>query len=202
MTRSSRGASLATNKDNHTPMTQREGALAFAAAGTPLNAAPTEKPIRPGAGRLKLAAGNAQAANQQASQTPPPSTCQQCLTLSFFFDGTGNNLDADVGTMKHSNIARLFQSRLRDDKTIGRQSFYIPGIGTYFSDVGDVGHTTRGLGMGHMGQARLDWAFKKFDEAVKQAEARAENPTNKILSIKLSPESVTRPEQDCGKSLM
>jgi hypothetical protein len=177
---------VATAKDNHTAMTQREGALSFAAAGSPLNAAPTERTIRPSTDKLRLAAPNPQAVAKQALQTPPSNTCQQCLTLSFFFDGTGNNLDADVGTMQHSNVARLFQSRLRDDKTIGRQSFYIPGLGTYFKDIDDVGHTPRGLGMGHLGQKRLDWAFEKFDEVLEAAEARAQNPTNKILGIKVS----------------
>ena len=177
---------MATNRENHTPLTQREGALSFAAAGTPLNAAPTERPVRPRTERLALALGNAQAASKQAAQTAPPGSCQQCLTLSFFFDGTGNNLDADAGTLQHSNVARLFQSHLLDDKVQGRFSYYVPGLGTYFPEIGDPGNTTRGLGMGHMGQERLDWAFKKFDEAVQQAEARAQNPTNKILSIKLS----------------
>jgi Uncharacterized alpha/beta hydrolase domain (DUF2235) len=167
-------------------MEQRNGALVFAAAGTPLNAAPTERPLRPGSGRLKLAAGNAMAASKQASQLPPPTTCQQCLTLGFFFDGTGNNLDADVGTMQHSNVARLFQSHPLDDSVLNRFSFYVPGLGTYFSEIGDRGNTTRGRGMGHMGQDRINWAFKKFDEVIKQAEARAQNPTNKILSIKVS----------------
>jgi hypothetical protein len=175
-----------TNPEIHTMLQQRPGALAFAAAGTPLHAAPTDRPVQPTTGRLRLAATNAQAAGQQASKTVPPATCQQCLTLNFFFDGTGNNLDADVGTMQHSNVARLYQSRLSDDKSKGLFSFYIPGLGTYFKDIGDPGNTTRGKGMGHRGQDRLDWAFKKFDEAVKAAEARAQNPTNKIRSINVN----------------
>ena len=88
--------------------------------------------------------------------------------------------------MQHSNVARLFQSVLLDDDRIGRHSIYVPGLGTYFKEIGDPGHTTRGLGMGAMGQDRLEWAFKKLDEIVKKAEARALNPTNKILFIKLS----------------
>ncbi len=167
-------------------MSQREGALAFAADGSPLNAAPTSKAVASIPNKLQLVAGNVAAGVKQASQTPPPTTCQQCLTLSFFFDGTGNNFDADVGTMQHSNVARLFQSHLTDRPTIGRFSFYIPGIGTYFKEIGDKGHNKLGLGMGYMGQERLNWALKQFDEALSAAEKRAENPTNKILGIKLS----------------
>ena len=71
---------------------------------------------------------------------------------------------------------------LEDDASLGRFSYYIPGIGTYFRDIGDDGGTTWGLGFGHMGQARLDWAFEKFDEAISRAEARAQNPTKSALN--------------------
>lgn len=37
-------------------------------------------------------------------------SCQVRLRVGFFFDGTGNNLDADVGTDEHSNVARLFKA--------------------------------------------------------------------------------------------
>ena len=37
---------MATTKHNHTPLTQREGALAFAAAGTRIDAAGTEPAIQ------------------------------------------------------------------------------------------------------------------------------------------------------------
>jgi Uncharacterized alpha/beta hydrolase domain (DUF2235) len=165
---------------------QRSGAIAFAASGTSINAAPTQGAASAAPSRMKLVAQNALAGAKQVEQVAPPTTCQQCLTLSFFFDGTGNNLDADVGTMQHSNVSRLFQSRLEDDKTLNRFSFYIPGLGTRFKEIGDPGHTTRGLGMGAMGQDRLDWAFKQFDEKLRDAEKRAENPTNKILRISVS----------------
>jgi hypothetical protein len=176
---------LATN-EIHTPLNQRAGALAFAAAGTPLNSAGTEKAALPPKGTLQLAVGNAKATASQVSQAPAANTCQQCLTVSFFFDGTGNNFDADVGTMQHSNVARLFDSHLLDSVAVGRYSFYIPGLGTYFKEINDAGHNKLGLGMGYMGQDRLDWAFKKFDEALKEVEARATNPTNKVQGIKVS----------------
>ena len=192
MTPNNRGASVATSdsksresKELHTALQQRPGALHFAASGTPLDAEGTTKaPAPPSASKLKLV--DAAVIGQQAQQRPPPTTCQQCLTLNFFFDGTGNNIDADVGTMQHSNVAKLFQSRLEDDEAVGRFSFYVYGLGTYFREIGDPGNTSRGKGMGHMGQARLDWAFERFDEQVKKAKARAQNPTNKILKIRVN----------------
>jgi Uncharacterized alpha/beta hydrolase domain (DUF2235) len=125
---------------------------------------------------------------RDAKDAPPTSTCQQTLTLSFFFDGTGNNLDADVNTWEHSNVARLYRSHLEDDEAKGVYKFYLAGIGTLFKDreVDDPGGTMFGPAFGAQGQARLDFAFARLREKVQQAEARAENPTNKICWIKVS----------------
>lgn len=119
---------------------------------------------------------------------PPTGSCQQTLTLSFFFDGTGNNLDADLWTWEHSNVARLFRSHVLDNDANGIYSFYLPGIGTYFKDreVQDSAQTIWGKGFGAQGQARLDFAFARLHEKVKEAEVRAQNPTNKVCWIKVS----------------
>lgn len=123
-----------------------------------------------------------------AKDAPPTNTCQQTLTLSFFFDGTGNNLDADVSTWEHSNVARLYRSHLEDDPAKGLYRFYLPGIGTLFKDreVNDPGGTLWGRAFAGQGQARLDWAFARLKEKVIEAEKRAENPTNKICWIKVA----------------
>jgi hypothetical protein len=170
---------MSTNNEIFTPLDQHGITLAFAASGTPIVAQGTTSVLNPPGG-LKLVAGNALAAAAQTDQTPPVSTCQQCLTLNFFFDGTGNNLDADLVSMQHSNVAKLFQSRLLDDNVVNRYSFYVPGLGTYFEEIGDRGNTKTGKGAGGMGEERLEWAFKKFDKALAIAVARAQNPTNKI----------------------
>lgn len=123
-----------------------------------------------------------------SSNDPPPSSCQQTLTLSFFFDGTGNNFDADIGTWEHSNVARLYRAHKRDYEPEGRYRFYLPGIGTYFKDreVNDPGGTLTGRSFGALGQARLDWAFARLKETIHVAERQAQNPTNKICWIKVS----------------
>ncbi len=56
----------------------------------------------PKARRLSVAATVAHAIKRAP---PAPATCKQTLWFSFFFDGTGNNLNADIGTLKHSNPA-------------------------------------------------------------------------------------------------
>lgn len=123
--------------------------------------------------------------NVQAQQRPP-AACSQCITVSFFFDGTGNNIDADTPTREHSNVARLYMAHAPDDKAKQVYRRYIPGIGTYFRDVGDEGGTVTGRGMGGMGQKRLDWAFKELATLLREAEARANNPSNRIVKVRIA----------------
>ncbi len=126
----------------------------------------------------KNAARNSKAMEASEKDVPSTWTCKQCLKLSFFFDGTGNNLESDIGTLEHSNVVRLYRAHNRDNPTIGVYRFYIPGIGTYFKDVGDAGGTA-GLAFSAGGQKRLDWAFKEFDKLI----AAASSPP---LSIKVA----------------
>lgn len=91
-----------------------------------------------------------------------PSPQASGSSVSFFFDGTGNNMDADLKTGEHSNVVRLYRAHQEDDPSHGRFRIYIPGVGTYFKEVGDSGGTTRGKGFGAMGEDRLEWAMKKL----------------------------------------
>jgi hypothetical protein len=130
-------------------------------------------------------AGLAAGARQNAA-APPQQSCQQRIWLSFFFDGTGNNLDADVGTNKHSNVAKLYRAHKPNDEVNGIYRIYIPGVGTYFSEVGDDGATKLGLGTGRMGDVRLDWALKQFDAKMAPHLARANSPGNSIVEINIA----------------
>jgi uncharacterized protein (DUF2235 family) len=107
-----------------------------------------------------------------------------------FFDGTGNNRDADIPTLEHSNVARLWQAHINRPSN-GVVRIYIPGIGTPFPTIGDDGKgpipfVDLSKGMGARGQERLDEAFRQLSDEVVKAEARAQNPTNKIVWIKLA----------------
>ncbi len=133
-------------------------------------------------GPLTSAARAAQCRNEGNA----PASCKQALWLSFFFDGTGNNLDADVGTTKHSNVAKLYRVHEPDDEASGVYRIYIPGVGTYFKEVGDDGGTTLGLGTGDMGDERLDWAIKQFEDKLKPHIARANSPANAILEVSVA----------------
>jgi len=109
------------------------------------------------------ALGSVATAVASANSSDKVPTCKQILWFSFFFDGTGNNLVADEGLSKHSNVAKLFRAHAADDPVIGTYAIYMPGVGTYFPAIGDDGGSKLGLGTGSMGEERLDYALKKFD---------------------------------------
>ena len=125
-------------------------------------------------------------ARNTAESKGASSHCVQTLWFSFFFDGTGNNLDADLGTVKHSNVAKLFLVHADDDTVEGKYRFYIPGVGTYCKEAGDDGGGLLGNACGDKGEERLIWASDLFDEKMKIHVARACNPTNAIVEINIA----------------
>ena len=140
----------------------------------------------PKAAVTKAATNLGAAIATKAASRPPVASCQQLLWFSFFFDGTGNNRDADLGTLEHSNVVRLYRAYPEDDTTTGNYRIYVPGIGTYFKEVGDNGGTIWGNGLGAEGQSRLDWALKQFDEKLAPHLARASNTSNRIIEINIA----------------
>jgi len=124
------------------------------------------------AGKTADKTGRVPASTSQASSKDSTAPAHQGIRVAFFFDGTGNNLDADVGNEEHSNVARLFRAHPEKDPSLGIFRYYIPGIGTRFKEIGDSGGETLGLAFGGKGQARLDWAMRKFEERVTQSKGR------------------------------
>ena len=55
--------------------------------------------------------------------------CYDRLKIALFFDGTGNNRDADDAEKKWSNVARLYDASRRDPGN-GIYAYYISGVGT------------------------------------------------------------------------
>ena len=90
--------------------------------------------------------------------------CEQRLVLGIFFDGTGNNRDADLPRFAHSNVARLYAAYPNAlDEGYGR--VYIPGVGTPFDEVRDKGGTL-GNAFGAGGEARILYALLSLFNAV------------------------------------
>ncbi|MDO9005532.1 MAG: DUF2235 domain-containing protein [Aquabacterium sp.] len=113
------------------------------------------------------------------SDRPLAYTCKVVIKIGFFFDGTGNNLDADIGTDEHSNVVRLFNAYPKDSQDKGIYKHYIPGLGTYFRAIGDIGDDD-GSAFAKYGDARLDKAMQWLDDTV------AKHPADKIESIQVS----------------
>jgi hypothetical protein len=129
---------------------------------------------------------------KQVEQKPRPSACADCqqeLWITIFFDGTGNNYDADIVKHKQSNVARLYDAHPRDSAITNTYRIYIPGLGTYNRDISDSGDGLVGMtgnALANRGEDRLDQAQEMLDQRIKQAAALAKNPVNKIRMIHLA----------------
>jgi len=130
---------------------------------------------------------NAADANVSAGeQRIPPKSCKQKLWFTFFFDGTGNNLEADAGLYKHSNIAKLFRVHKKTDVVCGIHSIYIPGIGTSFPEVGDPGGTAAGAAFADGGRKRINYALAEFSKRLQRPLQLARLPENSIEEISVA----------------
>ncbi|MBU9643138.1 DUF2235 domain-containing protein [Burkholderia gladioli] len=96
--------------------------------------------------------------------------CRLYPSLSFFFDGTNNNMERDQPLNKHSNIAKLYQAALALSQQEARPT-YLPGVGTPFKFEKVVGYTDHlkddeggvlGLGLGAGGDLRIKFALGEF----------------------------------------
>lgn len=97
-------------------------------------------------------------------------TCSGQVHVGIFFDGTGNNMKDDFELpppekRKHSNVVRIFHTHRSDPKN-GYLSYYIPGVGTPFPEIGDsnkyLGGFNRGSIGAEKGEDRLIWAFTRL----------------------------------------
>lgn len=106
--------------------------------------------------------------------------CSLRIRIGLFFDGTNNNLARDRdgeqvsidGTSVtggderlseteccHSNIARLFEVYKKNDFVKGDFSYYLPGVGTRFPEIGERTETSDGKAFAKGGQARIIYAI-------------------------------------------
>ena len=111
------------------------------------------------------------------------SECQGQIHVNLFFDGTGNNRGwngvfvnnppksrstrTQLARNGHSNVARLYDASF-DEPESGLFSFYIPGVGTPFPEVGDNSQDGSALGAGAAlyGADRIHWAIIEVINAV------------------------------------
>jgi hypothetical protein len=103
--------------------------------------------------------------------------CRLYPKLSFFFDGTGNNLDIDEPLQRLSNVAKLYRAATSDPEGRGAAKRYIPGVGTPFKVPKIMGYTDRlvddrggaaGLGLGKGGEMRIQYALAEFSRILER----------------------------------
>lgn len=107
----------------------------------------------------------AKALNPLLANESVPS-CNGNLHIGIYFDGTGNNIKLDYegiepSRRKHSNVVKLFNT-YPDRRSEGYFSYYIPGVGTPFREIGDAGKNMLGGACAWDGEKRIIWAFTRL----------------------------------------
>ncbi len=97
--------------------------------------------------------------------------CCHSMHISLFFDGTNNNDNNDTKKNHPSNIAKLYHASIQDDeaKGSGYYSYYIPGVGTPFPEVGELDYSEDGLKYATGGEDRINWALVSVADAMYSA---------------------------------
>lgn len=145
--------------------------------------APPNTAPYPVASFLKLDAKSASKRLLSSCKDGSEAKCEINARIGIFFDGTNNNLERDREGVRvmlpeqhgsspakigrpllpseysHSNIARLFRAYQETDRPRGRFSYYIPGVGTPFDEIGEPTETSDGKAFGKGGQARIIFAL-------------------------------------------
>ncbi|WP_455927653.1 T6SS phospholipase effector Tle1-like catalytic domain-containing protein [Pseudomonas capeferrum] len=129
------------------------------------------------------------------------STCARNLHISLFFDGTNNNEPYDTykAIPPHpTNIARLYHASLEQQET-GYFSYYIPGVGTPFPEIGEMDFSTFGLAFANRGEDRINWGLLQVANALSFALTKDELSLA-TLQAKLKTMATTWPLTALGKS--
>ena len=130
--------------------------------------APPNTAPYPVASFLKLDAKSASKRLLSSCKDGSETKCEINARIGIFFDGTNNNLERDREGVRimlpeqhgsspakmgrpllpseysHSNVARLFRAYQETDRPRGRFSYYIPGVGTPFDEIGEPTETSDG----------------------------------------------------------
>lgn len=128
----------------------------------------------------ELLDAHARSCDVGAGVPTPAQDCRSVVHLQLFFDGTGNNHDADTASKKWSNVSRMYWSAVRFSLTEGVINvipIYISGVGTTFN--GEAANwidkqwqgfqdSVSGKLAGGGGDRRRDFAMDKVNDRLKQ----------------------------------
>ncbi|MGO4815740.1 hypothetical protein AB4156_40220, partial [Cupriavidus sp. 2MCAB6] len=105
--------------------------------------------------------------------------CNTVVNVGLFFDGTNNNMERDYKKPEaakrfHSNIVRLHNAYPPEERNKPGESeyfyrVYLPGVGTPFPQIGEMGESTYGRAFAAGGQARILWGLLQIYNAVHRA---------------------------------
>ncbi|WP_109399510.1 DUF2235 domain-containing protein [Proteus sp. TJ1640] len=142
-------------------------------------------PLFPQKGRLALTKEQIRANHEkltnkekeyyQNAKIQKKALCCKTLHVSLFFDGTNNNNynDTEESIPPHpSNVAKLYHASSPEDDIVKEQgfySYYIPGVGTPFPDIGTDEYYSDGLIFATGGEARISWGLIQVCDAIYHA---------------------------------
>ena len=90
------------------------------------------------------------------------------LHISLFFDGTKHNQTYDTRQVRvpcPTNVARLYHASL-DQPASGYFSYYVPGVGAPFPEIGELDFNTLGMAFGNRGEDRINWGLLQIANAL------------------------------------
>ena len=99
--------------------------------------------------------------------------CCHSMHISLFFDGANNNDNNDTKKDHPSNIVKLYHASIQDDeaKGSGYCSYYMPGVGTPFPEVGELDYSEKGLKYATGGEDCINWGLVSIADALHWATA-------------------------------
>jgi hypothetical protein len=141
---------------------------------------------------LKLSTAELSRRARNCAKAAPSGQCTKSVRVGLFFDGTNNNLPRDRdgeriavpmkdgnppkisgnGTglpaeqRSHSNVARLFQAYAPTNAAKGFFSYYVPGVGTRFEQIGELTESSEGKAFARGGEARIIYAILQIINSV------------------------------------
>jgi Uncharacterized alpha/beta hydrolase domain (DUF2235) len=118
------------------------------------------KPAQPGDHSRTLRKPTPRELCQRASAADATSadglSCTKEIHVGIFFDGTNNNRDRDRPLKGHSNIVSLWDAHKKD--RVENFAYYIPGVGTEFREIGEMGESKNGKAFAAGGEQRIHFA--------------------------------------------
>lgn len=131
----------------------------------------------------------------QNGKPGPKQDCSDVVNLSIFFDGTGNNKDADTAVQRWSNVSRMHDAAAElaeEEKAI--YAIYITGVGTPFNPQAlkpnevlgqSAGEGGAGKATGLSADRRLDFGADQVNDTLKSillSNAQKLNATTKAYA--------------------